>query len=30
MSPWFTEGPFQHFNDEEMAELLQRARTIPE
>ena len=30
MSPWFTEGPFQHFSDEEMAELLQEARTISE
>ncbi|MCY4729445.1 peptide ABC transporter substrate-binding protein [Natronomonas gomsonensis] len=30
MSPWFTEGAFQHFNNEELAELLQQARTIPE
>ncbi|MEF8808243.1 ABC transporter substrate-binding protein, partial [Natronomonas sp.] len=30
MSPWFTEGPFQHFNNDEMAELLQQARNIPE
>ncbi|MFW5964770.1 MAG: ABC transporter substrate-binding protein, partial [Natronomonas sp.] len=30
MSPWFTEGPFQHFNNDELAELLQQARTIPE
>ena len=30
MSPWFTEGTFLHFNDDEMANLLQQARTIPE
>jgi len=30
MSPWFTEGSFQHFNNDEMAELLQQAREIPE
>ena len=30
MSPWFTEGTFRHFNNGEMAELLQQARTIPQ
>ena len=30
MSPWFTEGPFHHFTDDELASLLEQARTIPE
>lgn len=30
MSPWFTEGTFKHFNNEELADLLKQARTIAE
>jgi peptide/nickel transport system substrate-binding protein len=29
MSPWFTEGPFRHFNNQELADLLEQARDIP-
>ncbi|QLD85583.1 peptide ABC transporter substrate-binding protein [Natronomonas halophila] len=29
MGPWFTEGAFQHFNNQELADLLEQANNIP-